>query len=100
MSGANVGVHFCELHMKTITLVVSLSAVLATPIFGQAPADVPPEKAAVVANDRAFEAAYAKGDPKALADFFTEKAEYTTEDGQVFQGRAAIEDALRAGLII
>jgi uncharacterized protein (TIGR02246 family) len=53
----------------------------------------------VIANDRAYEAAYAKADPKALADFFSESADYTTEDGEVFTGRKAIEDALRAGLI-
>jgi hypothetical protein len=38
--------------------------------FGQASTDTPPEEAAVIANDRAYEAAYAKGDAEALADFF------------------------------
>ena len=57
------------------------------------------EKAAVIANDRAFEAAYAKADVKALADFFAEDAEYTTDDGRTFSGRAQIEDAIRAGLL-
>jgi uncharacterized protein (TIGR02246 family) len=68
-------------------------------VFRQAPADAPPEKAAVIANDRAFEAAYAKADVKALADFFAEDAEYTSEEGQTFSGRAQIEETLRAGLL-
>jgi uncharacterized protein (TIGR02246 family) len=67
-------------------------------VLAQAPADTPPEKAAVMANDRAYEAAYAKGDIKALADFFAEDAEYTTDEGRTFSGRAAIESAIRAGL--
>jgi uncharacterized protein (TIGR02246 family) len=56
---------------------------------------MPPEKAAVLANDRAFEAAYEKGDIKALAGFFAENAEYTTEDGQILVGNAAIEESMR-----
>jgi uncharacterized protein (TIGR02246 family) len=53
----------------------------------------------VIANDRAFEAAYAKADVKALADFFADDAEYTSEEGQTFSGRAQIEETLRAGLL-
>jgi uncharacterized protein (TIGR02246 family) len=53
---------------------------------------------AVAANDRAYEAAHAKGDAAALAGFFAEDAEYTSEDGEVFTGRAAIEGALKTGL--
>lgn len=51
-------------------------------------------QAAVEANDKAYEAAYAKGDAKALADFFTEDAEYTADDGNVIVGRAAIEQSI------
>jgi uncharacterized protein (TIGR02246 family) len=49
-----------------------------------------------MAIDRAFEAAYAKADTKAVADFFTEDAHYISEDGRTFDGRSAIEDSVRA----
>lgn len=84
--------------MKAIALVTCITAAFVSISFGQAPADSP-EKAAIVANDRAFEAAYAKADVKAVADFFTEDAEYTAEDGRTFTGRAAIEESLRAGFL-
>ena len=87
--------------MKTTALAASITAALvsACSSFAQAPADAPPEKAAVIANERAFEAAYAKGDVKALANFFAEDAEYTTDDGRTLSGRAQIEETLRAGLL-
>ena len=85
--------------MKNIAIVASLTAALASAVFAQAPTDTPPEKAAVLANDRAYEAAYPKADVKALADFFAEDAEYTADDGREFSGRGAIEEALRAGLL-
>jgi len=85
--------------MRTSLLTASLTAVLACAGFAQAPSDAPPEMAASVAAARAYEAAYAKADVKALADFFTEDAEYTAEDGQRFNGRAQIEETLRAGLL-
>ena len=53
----------------------------------------------MIANDRAYEAAYAKGDAEALADFFTEDAEYTAEDGRTFKGRSEIEEVIRAALV-
>jgi uncharacterized protein (TIGR02246 family) len=84
--------------MKTTVLVALFTGALACAGFAQTPAD-PPEKAAVVANDKAYEAAYAKGDLKALTDFFAEDADYTTDEGQTYSGRAAIEAALRAGLL-
>ena len=77
--------------MKTIALLVFFSATLPGLLFAQDSADNSPEKAAVMANDRAYEAAYAKADVKALADFFAEDAQYTSDDGQNFDGRAAIE---------
>ena len=49
-----------------------------------------------MAKDRAYEAAYAKADVKALADFFTADAQYTSDDGQTFDGRAAIEGSIQA----
>lgn len=84
--------------MKPIALVITLTAALAGAAFAQAPNDTSPEKAAVIANDRAYEAAYAKADAKALADFFAADADYTTDDGRSFSGREAIEGALHAGL--
>jgi uncharacterized protein (TIGR02246 family) len=84
--------------MKTLALLASICTVLASIVSAQPPADTSPEKAAVIANDRAYEAAYAKGDVKALAAFFAEDAEYTTDEGRRYSGRGAIEDAIRAGL--
>ena len=60
----------------------------ASATFAQDAADTPPEQGAVIANDRAYEAAYASGDAKALVDFFADDAEYTAEDGRTFKGRA------------
>ncbi len=89
--------------MKTITLltlVPLLTAVLASTGIAQAPADKPsPEQAAITALEHAFEAAYAKADLKALADFFAEDADYTTDEGRSFSGRAEIEGALKDGLM-
>jgi uncharacterized protein (TIGR02246 family) len=61
-----------------------------------APPDVSPEKAAVLAADRAYESAYAKADVKALADFFADDADYTTEEGDTYSGRAEIEKSIKA----
>jgi uncharacterized protein (TIGR02246 family) len=80
-------------------LIPCVIAALACASFAQTPAEDSPAKAAITANDRAYEAAYAKADAKALADFFTEDAELTTEDGRTFSGRQAIEAAIRAGLV-
>lgn len=84
--------------MKTIGTGSLLLLVAAQFSLGQAPADPSPEKAAVLANDKAYESAYAKGDVKAMVDFFAEDAEYTADDGRTFSGRNAIEEAIRAGL--
>jgi len=83
--------------MKTIALASSFALALAGNLLAQDAADSP-EKTAVLANDRAYEAAYAKSDFKALADFFADDADYTTDEGRVFSGREAIEGAIRAGL--
>ena len=84
--------------MKTIAFVALLAAALTSAGFTQDPAETSPEKAAVIANDRLYEAAYANADVEALVDFFSEDADYTTEDGRTFSGRAEIEGAIRAGL--
>jgi uncharacterized protein (TIGR02246 family) len=85
--------------MRTTARPAFIFVAVASATFAQAPTDTPPEQAAVIANDRAYEAAYAKGDAKALADFFTEDAEYTAEDGRTFEGRAEIEETIRAALL-
>jgi len=82
--------------MKMIALLALISAALAAASHAETTAENSPEKTAVMAIDRAFEAAYAKADAKAVADFFTEDAHYTSDDGRTFDGRAAIEDNLRA----
>ena len=85
--------------MKYTVLHTLAVTAFASAVFAQAPTDTPPEKAAVIANDRAYEAAYAKADAKALTDFFAEDAEYTADDGRTFSGRAEIGEAMRAGLL-
>jgi uncharacterized protein (TIGR02246 family) len=55
-----------------------------------------PEWTAVTANARTYEGAFEKGDVKTLMEFFTEEAEYTTDDGRNFSGSKEIEDAIRA----
>jgi uncharacterized protein (TIGR02246 family) len=82
--------------MKITTLLASVSAALAAVSHAETTAENSPEKTAVMAIDRAFEAAYAKGDVKAVADFFTEDAHYTSDNGRTFDGRTAIESSVRA----
>lgn len=83
--------------MKLFVLASPLALILTGLCFAQAP-DPSPEQTAVQANDRAYEEAYAKSDVKALADFFAEDADYTMDDGRSFSGRAAITEAINAGL--
>jgi uncharacterized protein (TIGR02246 family) len=88
--------------MKTVYrtgLVLALSLFVRSACLAAPAADTSPEMAAVTANDRAYETAYAKADVKALVDFFSDDADYTNEDGRTFSGRAAIEEAIRAGLL-
>ena len=82
--------------MRTIALFLSFAAALSVAGLAQTPNPAPPEDAAVKANDRAYEAAYAKADVKALAAFFAEDAEYTTDEGRTFSGKSAIEEAFKA----
>lgn len=84
--------------MKIITVFPYLLALSASPAMAQTPAEESPLEAAVLALVRSYEEAFAKGDPAALAAFFTEDAEHITEDGLVLRGRGEIEKAIRAGL--
>jgi uncharacterized protein (TIGR02246 family) len=81
--------------MKRIAFLLIISVALSTLTFAQEPSDNSPEKAAIVANDRAYEAAFAKGDVKAMADFFTEDAQYTADNGSTYDGRGAIEQSIK-----
>jgi len=85
--------------MKSIAFVAFTTLALSSQVFAQAPAESSPEKTAIVANDRAYEAAYAKADVATLISAFADDAEYTADDGRTFTGRAEIEGALRAGLL-
>ena len=49
--------------------------------------------AAIRQGSRAFEAAFAQGDAAAIAAMWTEDGDYIDEDGQVFAGREAIQQA-------
>ena len=87
-----------HLPMKTIAALVSASAVFSIISLAQESPDNSPEKKAIMANDRAYEAAYAKGDLKAMTDFFADDAQYTSDDGRIYDGRAAIEGSIKAAL--
>lgn len=52
------------------------------------------DEEAIRQMDEAFLKAYGRGDAKAVAAYFTADAEYVDELGNVFQGRAAIEDSM------
>jgi len=85
--------------MKPIAIRLLIAAALTCTCPGQdsetTGTQVSPEVAAVTALDRAYEEAYAKGDAPALAAFFTEDAEYTSDTGQTYHGKASIEELLR-----
>ncbi len=79
-------------------LVLAAFVVLTSFATAQPASDSSPEREAVIANDRAYEEAFGKGDAKTLAAFFAEDAEYTSEDGSVFKGRAEIKQAIQSSL--
>lgn len=56
------------------------------------------DQAAVVKLAKDYEAAWAKGDSKALAAFYTADAWNINEQAQVLKGRAAIEQDLATGM--
>jgi len=66
------------------------------PAAAEAAPAPPAEQKAVEALDRAYEAAFAKGDAKAVASLFSEDAEFTADDGRAVSGRAAIEAMSKA----
>lgn len=86
--------------MKTLLTVALISLLPVGSSPGQDSEKKPPagspEMAAVLAAGRAYEEAFAKGDVETLAGFFTEDAEYTSDDGRSFSGNAAIKACLEA----
>ncbi len=52
------------------------------------------DEIAIRQTDASFVKAYQQGDAKAVAGHFTPDAEYVDEQGNLFQGRAAIEESL------
>jgi uncharacterized protein (TIGR02246 family) len=85
-------------HRMKATLVVAILAASCGMCLAEESGSASPEWAAVTANARAYEAAFEKGDVKALTDFFSEEAEYTTDDGRNFSGSKEIESAVRAAM--
>jgi uncharacterized protein (TIGR02246 family) len=77
--------------MKTLPVLIPLTAAMICTAAAQETKD---PSAAITANDREYEQAYAKGDAKKLAAFFCEDAEYTSDDGQTISGLTAIEERL------
>src|SRR4029077_4237669 len=63
------------------------------PAAGQAAAA--PEEAAIKEEVAAYAAAFNKGDAAALAKFWTEDAEYVSDDGTTLKGRAAVSDRFK-----
>ncbi|WP_038167555.1 SgcJ/EcaC family oxidoreductase [Verrucomicrobium sp. BvORR106] len=83
--------------MKALSLSITTLLAVICSLSAQEPDKAAPsvEQTAVDALNRAYETAYNKGDVKALAGFFAEDAEYTTEDGRSFNGFAEIEGGIR-----
>ena len=78
--------------IKPITIAGLSCALLATALVAET-TEKPgsPEAAAITKQIADYEKAYNTGDAKALAQYFTDDAEYTDENGQLTQGRADIE---------
>ncbi|RFC48641.1 MAG: Ketosteroid isomerase-like protein [Verrucomicrobia bacterium] len=84
--------------MKTITWIAAVVCWGVGWCAGQPPAEPAAEVAEVAASNRAYEAAYAKGDADALIEFFTADAEFTDDEGLLHSGRTEIGEAIRNGL--
>jgi len=86
-------------HSSTAGQPPASGATSAAPVQGTAPVAAADEKgrqadkAAIDKAIEAFEAAFTKGDGKALAALWTTEGEYTSDDGTMFSGRAALEKA-------
>ncbi len=76
------------IHLALIAILLSLPC---RGVVGADPVKDDPLKAIEQAN-AAFAAAYAKGDPKAVAEMYTEKARLLPPNAKVVEGRKAIEE--------
>lgn len=85
--------------MKPIFSTLSFALAMVSPGFGEESKTTSPEMTAVLANDRAYEEAYAKGDVETLSGFFSDDAEYTSDDGRTFNGSDAIKACLKAAFL-
>jgi ketosteroid isomerase-like protein len=76
--------------------IVGISYVLISTALAADTAEKPasPETAAITDQAAEYAKAYNAGDAKALAQYFTDDAEYTDENGQLTQGRSDIEQLL------
>lgn len=72
---------------------------VARPCGGQEGGDAAGVRAAVEQLAKQYEAAFNKGDAKALAAMFAEDVEYTDEDGVTVSGRDAMEAILRKSFV-
>ncbi len=79
------------------SLVVFIVVAFGSPLKSDEPAKEDPKKAIEEAN-RAFSAAYAKGDPKATAAMYTEKAKLLPPNAKVVEGRDAIEQFWKSAM--
>ena len=76
--------------------IVGMSCALISAALATDTAEKPsPETTAITNQAAEYEKAYNAGDAKALAQYFTDDAEYTDENGQLTQGRSDIEQLLK-----
>ena len=61
-----------------------------------APANAPPEEAAIKEAIAGYTAAFNKGDAAAVAAFWAEDAEYHSDDGTTAKGRAAVAEQFKS----
>jgi uncharacterized protein (TIGR02246 family) len=76
--------------------IVGMSCALISAALATDTAEKPsPETTAITNQAAEYEKAYNARDAKALAQYFTDDAEYTDENGQLTQGRSDIEQLLK-----
>src|SRR6266481_3072741 len=76
--------------------IAGISVFLISPAIAADPTEktTAPEVTAITNQAAEYVKAYNAGDAKALAQYFTDDAEYTDENGQLTQGRSDIEQLL------
>jgi uncharacterized protein (TIGR02246 family) len=76
----------------SLTIIVLMLA--CAPTFAEDPVATSGAESAIKEHFKDFDQTWAKHDAKAVAAFYTEKAEIVTESGQTFSGRDGIEQCL------